>query len=146
MKLAASVLTLLIGASASQAAAAPQAAPANQPSKNGTVTLDGCVEASQTAKNAFTLDEDGRTYVLKGVNVRDFVGKHVEVIGAMPKRLTIVGGLYPSANVAGQAGAIDPTKAAMAGQSGPTSQSPKPTVEFTVKSVRLLSGTCEAPK
>jgi hypothetical protein len=146
MMLAAGFLTLLIGASAPQAAAGQQRAPANQPSKNGPVTLNGCVEASQTAKNAFTLDEDGRTYVLKGVDVRDFVGKQVEVIGAMPKRLTIVGGLYPSANVAGQAGAIDPTKAAMAAQSGPTSQSPKPTVEFTVKSVRLLPGTCETAK
>jgi hypothetical protein len=146
MIVAAGLLTMLIGATAPHTAAAPQNASANQPAKNAPVTLDGCVEASQTAKNAFTLDEDGRTYVLKGVNVRDFVGKHVEVIGAMPKRLTIVGGLYPSANVAGQAGAIDPTKAAMAAQSGPTSQSPKPTVEFTVKSVRLLSGACETPK
>jgi hypothetical protein len=140
MMFAAGVLTLLIGA------ADPQAAPASQGSKNGAVTLDGCVAASQTAKNVFTLDEDGQTYVLKGVNVRDFVGKHVEVIGATPKRLSIVGGLYPSANVAGQAGAIDPGKAAIASQSGPTSQAAKPTVEFTVKSVRILSGACEAQK
>jgi hypothetical protein len=146
MMLSARVLTLLIGAAVAQSASAAQTAPANQPSKNGPVTLSGCVEASPTAKNAFTLDEDGQTYLLKGMNVRDFVGKHVEVIGAMPKRLTVVGGLYPSANVAGQAGAIDPTKAAMAAQSGPTSQSPKPSVEFTVKSVRLLSGGCETAK
>ena len=145
MILAAGFLTLLMGATAPQTAA-PQGAPANQSSKNGTLTLNGCVEPSQAAKNAFTLDDDERTYVLKGMDVRDFVGKRVEVIGAMPKRLTIVGGLYPSANVAAQAGAIDPTKAAMAAQSGPTSQSPKPTVEFTVKSVRLLSGACESPK
>src|SRR5262249_56639978 len=104
-----------IGAATSQTAP-----PANRASKNGSVTLDGCVAPSQTARNAFTLDDDGRTYVLKGVDVRDFVGKHVEVIGAMPKRFTIVGGLYPSANVAGQAGAIDPGKAAIAAQSGPT--------------------------
>lgn len=146
MNLAAGFLTLVIGATAPQTAAAPQNATSNQPSKNGPVTLNGCVEASQMAKNAFTLDEDGRTYMLKGVDVRDFVGKQVEVIGAVPKRLTIVGGLYPSANIAAQAGAIDPTKAAMAAQSGPTSQSPKPTVEFTVKSVRLLSGGCDTPK
>src|SRR6478672_1978241 len=143
MMFAAAFLTLVIGAMAPQTAAAPQKPAANQQAKNGPVTLDGCVEASQTAKNAFTLDEDGRTYVLKGVDVREFVGKHVEVIGALPKRFTIVGGLYPSANVAGQAGSIDPTKAAMAAQSGPTSQSSRPTVDFTVKSVRLLSGTCE---
>jgi hypothetical protein len=139
---AAGLVTLLIGALAPQA----QTPPANQGSKNGPVTIDGCVAASPTARNAFTLDDDGRTYVLKGVNVRDFVGKHVEVIGALPRRFTIVGGLYPSANVAGQAGAIDPGKAAIAAQSGPTSQSAKPTIEFTVKSVRLLSGTCETAK
>jgi hypothetical protein len=146
MMFAAAFLTLVIGAMAPQTAAAPQKPAANQQAKNGPVTLDGCVEASQTAKNAFTLDQDGRTYALKGVDVREFVGKHVAVIGALPKRFTIVGGLYPSANVAGQAGAIDPTKAAMAAQSGPTSQSSRPTVDFTVKSVRLLSGTCETPK
>jgi hypothetical protein len=146
MMFAAAFLTLVIGAMAPQTAAAPQKPAANQQAKNGPVTLDGCVEASQTAKNAFTLDQDGRTYALKGVDVREFVGKHVEVIGALPKRFTIVGGLYPSANVAGQAGAIDPTKAAMAAQSGPTSQSSRPTVDFTVKSVRLLSGTCETAK
>src|SRR5215813_1006422 len=146
MMFSAAFLTLVIGATASQTAAAPQKPAANQPPKNGPVTLSGCVEASQTAKNAFTLDEDGRTYNLKGVDVREFVGKHVEVIGALPKRFTIVGGLYPSANVAGQAGAIDPTKAAMAAQSGPTSQSARPSIEFTVKSVRVLSDTCETAK
>jgi hypothetical protein len=146
MIFAAGFLTLVIGATAPQTAAAPQKPAPNQPAKNGPVTLDGCVEASQTAKNAFTLDEDGRTYVLKGVDVREFVGKHVEVIGALPKRFTVVGGLYPSANVAGQAGAIDPTTAAIAAQSGPTSQSSRPTVDFTVKSVRLLPGTCETAK
>jgi hypothetical protein len=139
---AAGLVTLLVGAMALQS----QTPPANQGSKNGPVTLDGCVAASRTAKNAFTLDDDGRTYVLKGVDVRDFVGKHVEVIGALPRRFTIVGGLYPSANVAAQAGAIDPSTAAIAAQSGPTSQSARPTIEFNVKSVRLLSGTCETAK
>jgi len=139
---AAGLVILMMGATAPQS----QTPPANQGSKNGPVTIDGCVAASPTARNAFTLDDDGQTYVLKGVNVRDFVGKHVEVIGSMPKRLTIVGGLYPSANVAGQAGAIDPGKAAIAAQGGPTSQSERPAIEFTVKSVRVLSDTCETPK
>jgi hypothetical protein len=141
MILATTIATLFISTAAS-----PQGAPANPAPKNGPVTIDGCVAASQTAKNAFTLDDDGRTYVLKGIDVHDFVGKHVEVVGALPKRLSIVGGLYPSANVAGQAGAIDPGKAAIAAQSGPTSQSARPSIEFTVKSVRLLSGTCEGAK
>lgn len=117
-----------------------QAAP--QDAKPTTVTHDGCIAASPTMKNAFTLDEEGQTYLLKGVDVRDFVGKRVQVIGAAPRRFAIVGGLYPSPNVAAQAGGIDPGKAAIASQSGPTSQSARPPVEFTVKSVRLLSETC----
>jgi hypothetical protein len=119
-----------------------QTAPANPALPAGTVTHDGCVVASQTARNAFTLDEDGQTYLLKGVDVRDLVGKRVQVIGATSKRLRIVGGLYPSPNVAAQAGGMDRTKAAIASQSGPTSQSARPTIEFNVKSVRVLSETC----
>ena len=124
-------------------------APSPQSSSTGStpktpVTLDGCVVANPNDRKAFTLDDDGRTYLLKGLNVRDFVGQHVEVIGAAGKRLRIVGGLYPSPNVAAQAGGIDPTKAAMAAQSGPMSQSARPMIEFTVKSVRVLPGSCEA--
>src|SRR5262245_57065125 len=105
--------------------------------------LDGCIAASETVKNAFTLDDaDGRTYLLKGVNVRGLVGKRVEVIGTPPKRLTIVGGLYPSPNVAAQAGGIDSVKAAIASQAGPTSQTERPPIEITVKSVRVLPEPC----
>jgi len=121
---------------------AAQTTPAAANPKPSTVSHDGCIVASPTMKNAFTLDDEGQTYVLKGLDMRDLVGKRVQVIGAASKRLRIVGGLYPSANVAGQAGAMDPTKAAMAAQSGPTSQSARPAVEFNVKSVRVLSGTC----
>jgi hypothetical protein len=110
--------------------------------KSTTVTHDGCIVASPHARNTFTLDDNGQTYVLKGVDVRDLVGKRVQVVGAASKRLRIVGGLYPSPNVAGQGSGIDPTKAAIASQSGPTSQSARPTVEFDVKSVRVLAGTC----
>jgi hypothetical protein len=136
MTFAAALAALLIGS------ATAQTTPATPPPKTNTVAHDGCVVASPHAKNAFTLNEDGQTYLLKGVDVRDLVGKRVEVIGAAPKRLQVVGGLYPSANVAAQAGAIDPTTAAIASQSGPTSQSARPTIEFTVKSVRVLPEPC----
>lgn len=122
-------------------ATAAQTTPASA-TKPSTVSHDGCIVASPTMKNAFTLDDEGQTYVLKGLDMHDLVGKRVQVIGAASKRLRIVGGLYPSPNVAAQAGGMDPTKAAMASQSGPTSQSARPAVEFNVKSVRVLSGTC----
>jgi hypothetical protein len=136
-----SVLAVLI------TTASVPAAPANAAQQPTTVTLNGCVAASSTMRNTFTLDDDGQTYVLKGVNVRDFVGQHVEVIGVTSRRLRIVGGLYPSPNVAAQGSAIDPTKAAMAAQGGPSSQSARPAIDFNVKSVRVLSEPCvEAPK
>ena len=106
--------------------------------------LDGCVAASPESRKTFTLEDAGQggTYVLKGLDVHDFVGKHVQITGATSKRVRVVGGLYPSPNVAAQAGAIDPTRAAIASQSGPTAQAPKPVVEFNVKSVRIVSGAC----
>jgi hypothetical protein len=123
----------------STAVAQSPATPAPNPN---TVTLNGCVAANPPARNSFTLDEDGRTYLLKGVNMRDYVGQRVELIGVPPRRLRIVGGLYPSPNIAAQPD--DPTKAAMAAHGGPTSQSARPMIEFNVKSVRILSGACPA--
>src|SRR5262245_65833257 len=72
MIFAAIVVALLVGAPAAQRTS-PNAGP------TGTVTHDGCVVASPTMKHAFTLDDDGRTYILKGVDVRDMVGRHVEL-------------------------------------------------------------------
>jgi hypothetical protein len=92
MTFAAALAAILIGATA---APAPQG---NANPKPTTVTHDGCIVASPTMKNAFTLDDEGQTYVLKGLDMRDLVGKRVQVIGAASKRLRIVGGLYPSPN------------------------------------------------
>jgi hypothetical protein len=54
-----------------------------------------------------------------------------------------IGGLYPSANVAAQAGAIDPAQAAaavLAGGAGPGTD-----VELRVQRVRRLAGSCPQP-
>ena len=106
--------------------------------------LSGCVAPSATSKRQFTLTdaESTETYRLTGTDVREFVGKHVEVLGAPSKRLVIKGGLYPSPNVAGQAGDIDPGRAAIAAQAGPTSNEQRPLIEFRVRSVRLTPGDC----
>jgi len=107
-------------------------------------TLSGCVADVRTPRRIYTLadDIDSDTYELKGLSVRDYVGRRVEITGERPKGLKVVGGLYPNANVAAQGGSIDPVKAAMAAQSGPTANQPKPTIEFTVKSVRVVPGDC----
>lgn len=120
-------------------------ASSSNPDRLNSTTLDGCVVAGTKGRKIFTLANaaNQETYLLKGLDVRDFVGKHVEIIGLpSSKRLRIVGGLYPSANVAAQAGGIDPVQAAIAAQSGPTAQAAKPAVEFNVKSVRMVPGAC----
>jgi hypothetical protein len=114
------------------------------PQQNGSLTtLSGCVDLDKNNRRSFTLADSlqGGTYTLKGVNMRDYVGKQVELTGSTSKGLKVVGGLYPSPNVAAQAGSIDATQAAMAAQAGPNQNQPRPSVEFNVKSVRTI-GAC----
>jgi hypothetical protein len=55
----------------------------------------------------------------------------------------IVGGLVPSPNIAAQAGAIDPTKAAMAYQgANPPGAGNVDVLAFNVTRVRRLTGSC----
>ena len=100
------------------------------------MVLVGCVSAAQANDDQVTLADPkaGVTYRLSGTKLRTYTGH----------RVRIVGGLYPSTNVAAQAGAIDPTKAAIAattssnaGQTGPV-ELPK----FHVTQVRKLKGSC----
>lgn len=106
------------------------------------LTMSGCVVADSTRSGRFSLFETDQAaqYRLTGADVRDYVGQRVEVSGTAPRRLRIVGGLYPSPNIAGQAGAIDPQKAAIAATEPSTSEKPLP--EFRVRSVRVIPGLC----
>src|SRR5262245_23680262 len=78
-------------------------------------TLVGCVERGETP-NQFTLvDSQNGKYMLSGARLGRYVGQRVQLVGtADSSRLRIAGGLWPTPNVAGQAGAIDPVKAAIA--------------------------------
>ena len=91
------------------------------------VTLNGCVTRDYTdAKNAsaytFIDNTDGSRYHLKGKTVAKYSGMSVQVIGTITetKNLKVGGGLWPSPNVAGQAGALDPAKVAVASLPGGT--------------------------
>jgi hypothetical protein len=118
---------------------------------NKPITLVGCVQPSTAVPNQYTFADDGTpkslaSYRLSGANVKKYAGKRVEIVGAVVnQRLKIVGGLLPSPNVAGQAGAMDPTRAAIAGGAGGsvagTGNVALP--EFRVKSVRPMDGSCE---
>jgi hypothetical protein len=126
--------------------AAPAAAQDKTPAKPApkVITLSGCVERSGSTPGQYTLSEGkgGATYRLTGTDVRDFVGRRVEIIGQAPRRFTIAGGLTPSANVAAQAGAMDPTRAAMASAGGSAGPGTVNLPEFRVKSVKPVSGAC----
>jgi hypothetical protein len=103
-----------------------------------TLTLSGCVQLDPSSSNSFTLSDKatGSTYRLTGGNVKSFVWRNVR----------IVGGLVPSATLAAQAGSVDPTKAAVASQSG---SRPAPELphfqEVNVLRVRPTGGTCTPP-
>jgi hypothetical protein len=120
---------------AAQSGAAPKAPPK-------LLTISGCVGNEAAGPGRFTLSdsENGTIYRLTGTNVKTFLGRRVQITGGLDsRRLRIVGGLLPSPNVAGQAGAIDPTQAAMAGRGG-TGTAPFPTLRVT--HVRALTGSC----
>ena len=94
--LAGIVLACAATAAAGQTGSKP--APAQTPplTPGKPLTLNGCVQKSEVDPNQFTLSDstDGTTYRLTGADVRPHVGRKVR----------IVGGLMPSANIAAQAG------------------------------------------
>ena len=110
------------------------------------LTLSGCVVRGETTPGQYTLEdkEDGTTYRLTGTDVRDYIGRRVQIVGGTPspRRLTIVGGLTPNANVAAQAGDMDPARAAMAGAGGADGPGTVQLPEFRVKRVRPVTGAC----
>jgi len=117
------------------------------PAKAGpkTISLSGCVVRGETAPDQFTIEDstEGK-YRLTGLKLRDYVGQRVLIAGAVveTRRLIIKGGLTPNANVAAQAGAMDPARAAVASAGGAAGPGTVDLPEFKVKSVRPVSGGC----
>jgi hypothetical protein len=107
-------------------AQAQQAPPAPKPDPKAPITMNGCVTRDYTdSKNAsaytFVDSVDGGRYHLNGKSLSKYSGMSVEVVGIVDtKKVKVVGGLWPSPNVAAQAGAIDPGKAAIAALPGGT--------------------------
>ena len=127
-----------LGAQGTKADTPPKAA-------NKMITLSGCVERTETTPTQYRLVDatEGTTYRLTGTDVRNFIGKKVQIVGAQPTgRLKIVGGLTPSPNIAAQAGAMDPARAATAAAGGSAGPGTVTLPEFKVKSVRPVSGSC----
>ena len=112
--------------------------------KNEPITLSGCVARSETTPTQYTLEdkEAGWKYRLTGVDFRDYIGKPVVVIGTGAKKVAVVGGLTPTPNIAAQAGAIDPSRAAVEAQTAAASPGNVVVPEFKVKSIRPSGGSC----
>jgi hypothetical protein len=121
---------------------------AKKPAKNEAVTLTGCMSASPLSSGDFTFVDGttGSKYRLTGKGLRNFAGQQVEIVSSPSKSLTIKGGLYPSPNIAAQAGALDPAQEAIARQPGGAATGTGGDAalpEFRVARVKATSGTCQ---
>jgi hypothetical protein len=113
-----------------------------------TMTLIGCIARGGGSPTQLTIDDEySGKFQLSGRRLGRYLGQRVELAGSPDTgRLRIRGGLLPNPNVAGQAGAIDPVRAAVASQPGGgsvgTGDADLP--GFRVKSIRALGGVCES--
>jgi hypothetical protein len=136
-------LIIVLACSASLAAAEAQTKPPPKPAAKA-ITLTGCVVRGEAGSSDYTISDPAEgVYRLTGMKLRDYVGKRVLIAGGVQtKRLQIKGGLLPNANIAAQAGAIDPTQAAMANAGGAAGPGTVQLPEFRVKGIRPLAGGC----
>ena len=111
------------------------------------VSLTGCVERDETAPDQYTVTDttEGVKYRVTGKDFREYLGRSVQVDGGVVvKGIVIKGGLQPTANIAAQAGALDPSRAAVEAQtSGATTGSSTSLQEFRVKTIRTAGGSCK---
>jgi hypothetical protein len=112
------------------------------------IRLNGCISRDGIRPGQFNfLDNDnGDKYRLTGKNLKKFVGQRVEIVGGPPgKGVTFKTGLWPSPNVAAQAGALDPAQAAVARMPGGAADAPgaSPLPEFHVVRLRGVDGGCQ---
>ncbi len=147
------ILTAILLSTVAPAMAAQTAAPPTpaQPPKKDTpkpLTLTGCVTPDAANAGHFTLADfttGTPTYRLAGTDLRRYLGKRVELVGAAAQpKLSIVGGLTPSPNVAAQAGAMDPADAARANLGGDGNARPGNIAvpELKVKTIKTVDGGC----
>jgi hypothetical protein len=123
-----------------------QPEPQKKVDPNEPVTLKGCVAREVSSGSSYTFsDSNGQRYRLAGKSVAKYSGMAVEVVGLVDrKNVSVVGGLWPSTNVAAQAGNMDPGKAAVAALGGGpvgTGRVELPTLRIT--RVGLGAGECK---
>jgi hypothetical protein len=115
-------------------------------SKTANIELTGCVSVNPAAggQYAFVDNASGGTYRLNGKNLKKYAGQRVRLVGdPSPKRLRFKTGLWPSPNIAAQAGALDPAQESIARHSGATAAPPDATPELRVVRVHGVEGACQ---
>jgi hypothetical protein len=140
--------SILSFAAALLVAGAAADAQTKKPAPPKTITLTGCVERDETTPDQFTVIDrnDGTKYRVTGKDFREYVGRLVQLDGGIVvKGLAIKGGLQPNPNIAAQAGALDPSRAAVQAQTTPAPKSPlQPDIqEFKVKTIKPQGGACK---
>jgi len=141
--------TIVIGATAAHAQKDSSQGQKGSSASSAPVELTGCVSGRPAADGTFTLTDaqNGGKYRLTGKKMQKYAGRMVAVVGGPSKKLTVSGGLWPSPNAAGQAGALDPAQESIARQpGGGTKRSGAGTVElppFNVVRVRTVEGACQ---
>ena len=111
-----------------------------------TIELTGCVSVNPAAggQYAFVDNASGGTYRLNGKNLKKYAGQRVRLVGdPSTKRLKFKTGLWPSPNIAAQAGALDPAQESIARHSGATGGAPDATPELRVVRVHGVEGACQ---
>ena len=140
-----SVIAFVVGAVFTAAVHAEQAAPPSTKS-NTSLELTGCISGAPAASGSFTFTDStsGSAYKLTGKTVRKYAGKMVRLVGGpQGKRLSVAGGLWPSPNIAGQQGGLDPAQESISRQRGGGSAASGTNLpEFRVVSVSGLDGAC----
>lgn len=137
-------VTFVISTVSSSAAQSP---PAQSKKPPKVISLSGCLQRDDTAPDQFTIDDPkAGTYRVSGKDFREFMGRRVQLDGGVVvKGLVIKGGLQPNPNIAGQAGALDPSRAAVqaATSGGSTNTNANTSApEFRVKTIHPTDGVC----
>jgi hypothetical protein len=110
-----------------------------------TVELTGCVSVTPSANGQFVfVDAGGGTYRLNGKDVKKYAGQRVKIVGdPRSKRLQVRTGLWPSPNIAAQAGALDPAQESIARHSGGTNMADARAPELRVVQMNGVEGSCQ---
>jgi len=140
---------LVLAFAATTQFAATTHAQTGSPQTPAPIELTGCVSGRPAADGAFTFTDaqSGGKYRLTGKKMQKYAGRMVAVVSGPTKKLTVNGGLWPSPNAAGQAGALDPAQESIARQPGgsarPSGGGAVELPPFNVVRVRTVEGACQ---